>query len=61
MRHASPIWVFALWTPFYSYWSFHMAVEEIVDRSALRSFAYLALGITSAFATPLIIALPWLL
>lgn len=63
LDHATPIWVFALLTPVFSWYSFHMAVEEyteIVDRSLFRAATYLILGIVLALVTPLIIAVPWL-
>ncbi|TAK97336.1 MAG: hypothetical protein EPO08_21410 [Rhodospirillaceae bacterium] len=62
--HATPIWVFALWTPFYSFWCFHMAIKEFTEvaeyRSMFRAAAYLGTGVISALSTPLIIAVPWL-
>ena len=62
--HAEPIWLYALWTPLYSFWSFRMAIEEYTEvvgrRNLFIMMTYMILGFLSALATPLIIMVPWL-
>lgn len=61
MHHpAYEFWLFALWTPFYSWVCFRAAIEEYGDEMWWLTPTYFALGVFGVIVTIILIPLPWL-